>query len=82
MNHYKLATKFYTQKGKKHNASLWAIRQKRDKAIKEIKEWEELREKASQIKDKVIDNLEGYIEEFISNASKNNIDIHFAKDAK
>ncbi len=82
MNHYKLATKFYTQKGKKHNSSLWAIRQKRDKAIKEVKEWEELREKASQIKDKVIDNLEGYIEEFISNASKNNIDIHFAKDAK
>ena len=82
MNHYKLATKFYKQKGKKHNSSLWAIRQKRDKAIKEIKEWEELREKASQIKDKIIDNLEGYIEEFISNASKNNIDIHFAKDAK
>jgi L-lactate dehydrogenase complex protein LldF len=82
MKHYELATNFYKQKGKKHNASLWAIREKRDKAIKEVEEWEELREKASQIKDRVIDNLEEYIEEFISNASKNNIDIHFAKDAK
>ena len=82
MKHYKLATEFYKQKGKKHNEALLAIRAKRDKAIKEVKEWETLRKKASQIKDNVIDNLQNYIDEFISNASKHNIDIHFAKDAK
>ena len=76
MKHYQLATKFYKQKGKKHNNSLWAIRQKRDNAIKEVKEWEELRKKASQIKDRVIDNLEDYIEKFIKNGAKNSIDIY------
>jgi len=79
MKHYKLASEFYKEKGKKHNDSLWAIRQKRDKAIKEVKEWEELREKASKIKDNVIDNLQGYIDEFIKNAKNNGIEIHFAK---
>jgi len=79
MKHYELATKFYKTKGKKHNSSLWAIRQKRDKAIKEIPEWEELREKASKIKDNVIDNLQNYIDEFIQNAKNNGIEIHFAK---
>jgi len=81
MKHYKLASKFYKEKGKKHNAALWAIRQKRDKAIKEIPEWEYLREKASQIKDNVIDNLQNYIDEFIENAKKNGIEVHFAKTA-
>jgi len=79
MKHYELATKFYKTKGKKHNDSLWAIRQKRDKAIKDIPEWEELREKASKIKENVIDNLQNYIDEFIENAKNNGIEIHFAK---
>ncbi len=81
MKHYELAKKFYDEKGKKHNLALLAIRDKRDKAIKEVKEWEELRNQASTIKDNVIDNLQNYIDEFISNAAKNNIDIHFAKTA-
>jgi len=79
MKHYELASKFYQQKGKKHNDSLWAIRQKRDKAIKEIPEWEELRNQVSEIKDNVIDNLQNYIDEFIENAKNNGIEVHFAK---
>ena len=82
MKHYKLASKFYKEKGKKHNSSLLAIREKRDNAIKQIPEWEELRNQASQIKDKVIDNLQTYIDEFIKNAKNNGIEIHFAKDDK
>ena len=81
MKHYELAIQFYKQKGKKHNEALWNIRKKRDKAIKEI-EWEELREKASKIKDNVINSLNEYIEQFIQNAKKNNIEVIFAKDAK
>ncbi len=82
MKHYELAVKFYKEKGKKHNESLWAIRQKRDKAIKEVKEWEELRSKASKIKDYVIDNLKNLVDEFIENAKKEGIEVVFAKDAK
>lgn len=81
MKHYKLAIKFYKEKGIKHNQNLIKIRLKRDKAIKEIKEWEELREKASNIKDYVIDNLKELIDEFISNAKKEGIEVFFAKDA-
>ena len=81
MKHYELAIQFYKQKGKKHNEALWNIRKKRDKAIKEI-EWEELREKASKIKDNVINSLNEYIKQFIQNAKKNNIEVIFAKDAK
>ncbi|MEO1928334.1 MAG: lactate utilization protein B [Nautiliaceae bacterium] len=82
MKHYELAVKFYKQKGPRHDKALWTIRQKRDKAIKEVKEWEELREKASKIKDEVINNLQEYIEEFIKNAKKEGIELFFAKDAK
>ena len=82
MKHYELAVKFYKQKGPRHDKALWAIRQKRDKAIKEVKEWEELREKASKIKDEVINNLQDYVEEFIKNAKKEGIELFFAKDAK
>jgi L-lactate dehydrogenase complex protein LldF len=82
MKHYELAVKFYKQKGPRHDKALWAIRQKRDKAIKEVKEWEELRDKASKIKDEVINNLQEYVDEFIKNAKKEGIEVFFAKDAK
>ena len=81
MKHYNLAIKFYKEKGKKHNQNLINIRLKRDKAIKEVKEWEELREKASNIKDYVIDNLKELIDEFTNNAKKEGIEVFFAKDA-
>jgi len=82
MKHYELAVKFYKEKGPKHDENLWKIRQKRDAAIKEIKEWEILRCKASEIKDYVVENLESLIEEFTKNAQKNGIEVYFAKDAK
>ncbi len=82
MKHYELAINFYKQKGPRHDKALWAIRQKRDKAIKEVDEWEELREKASKIKDEVINNLQDYVKEFIKNAKKEGIELFFAKDAK
>jgi len=80
--HYELGVKFYRQKGPRHNESLWTIRKKRDKAVKEIKEWEELREKASAIKENVTENLKNYVDEFIENAKNKGIEVYFAKDAK
>ena len=82
MKHQELAIKFYKEKGPKHDKALWAIRQKRDKAIKEVKEWEILRTKASEIKDYVIENLQELIDEFIKNAKNEGIEVYFAKTAK
>jgi L-lactate dehydrogenase complex protein LldF len=81
MKHYKLAIKFYKTQGPRHDKALWTIRQKRDKAISEVKEWESLRREASEIKDYVLENLNTLIDEFIKNAKNQGIEVFFAKDA-
>ncbi|MBL4677134.1 MAG: lactate utilization protein [Mucilaginibacter sp.] len=65
-----------------HDETLWWIRQKRDKAVNQLPEWELLRETASKIKENVLSNLAGYLEEFEGNAQKNGIIVHWAADAK
>lgn len=65
-----------------HDETLWFIRQKRDKASKQIPQWEALREAASQIKNHTLSNLHNYLEEFERNAQANGIQIHWAKDAQ
>ena len=64
-----------------HDEALWFIREKRDKAVKHIPEWELLRGVASDIKDNVLTNLDVYLSEFEANATKNGIKIHWAADA-
>ncbi|MEQ8532739.1 MAG: 4Fe-4S ferredoxin, partial [Imperialibacter sp.] len=54
-----------------HNETLWWVRSKRDVSSKQIPEWEQLRELASGIKDSVLSNLAGYLEEFEKNATAN-----------
>ena len=82
MKHYELAIKFHKTQGPRHDKALWTIRQKRDKAVKEVKEWENLRTKASKIKDYVIENLYELVEKFIQNAKNQGIEVVFAKNAK
>ena len=82
MKHYELAIKFYKKQGPRHDKALWTIREKRDKAIKEVKEWEKLRQEASEIKEYVIENLKELVDEFIKNAKDEGIEVFFAKDAK
>ena len=65
-----------------HDETLWWVRQKRDKAVFNIPEWEQLRETASQIKNNVLSKLGEYLEEFEANALKNGIIIHWAADGK
>lgn len=65
-----------------HDGSLWWIRQKRDRSAKQIPEWEDLREAASQIKSNVLSNLHGYLLQFESNCEKNGIKVHWAADAQ
>jgi L-lactate dehydrogenase complex protein LldF len=65
-----------------HDETLWWIRQKRDKAVHHIPDWEVLRETASQIKNNVLSNLNNYLLQFEANAQANGIVIHWAADAK
>jgi L-lactate dehydrogenase complex protein LldF len=65
-----------------HNETLWWVRSKRDVSSKQIAEWEQLRELASSIKDNVLSNLAGYLEEFEKNALANGIQVHWAADAR
>ncbi len=64
-----------------HDQALWFVRQKRDKAARQINEWEELRQQASQIKAHTMSHLADYLETFERNATRNGIHIHWATDA-
>ncbi len=64
-----------------HDQSLWHVRQKRDRAANRIKGWEQLRTLASGIKTNVMANLDDYLIEFEENALKNNIQVHWARNA-
>jgi len=65
-----------------HDETLWWVRQKRDNAVKKIPGWEELRDAGSQIKNNVLANLSGYLEQFEANAQANGVHVHWAIDAK
>ncbi len=64
-----------------HDATFWAVRTKRDNMAQGLNEWEQLREKASQIKRHTITHLDKYLDEFSTNAEKNGAIVHWAKDA-
>jgi L-lactate dehydrogenase complex protein LldF len=65
-----------------HDETLWFVRQKRDKAVNAIPEWEQLRELASNIKDHTLSNLEQYLIDFEQRATANGIHIHWAADGE
>src|SRR6478736_9649301 len=65
-----------------HDGALWYIREKRDRASKQIPEWEQLREAASKIKSNVISNLHSYLVQFEENLIKNGITVHWAANAE
>ena len=57
--HSKAARRFNENREKTtwHDATFWALRQKRDQMDKGLDEWEQLREHASQIKRHTITHL-------------------------
>ena len=63
-----------------HDETLWLVREKRDKAVRQVPEWEQLRELASQIKDHALSNLDNYLMAFEKNAQANGITVHWAAD--
>jgi L-lactate dehydrogenase complex protein LldF len=64
-----------------HDETLWWIRQKRDKIVHQLPEWEQLREAASQIKLNVLSDLHNYLQQFEANAIANGTQVHWAADA-
>ncbi len=65
-----------------HDKSLWFVRSKRDKMAKSLPEWEELRRRASQIKQHTIANLPDYIEQFERQATALGAKVHWAVDGE
>jgi len=83
-DHAELAGQFNADENRVdwHDETLWWIRQKRDKAVNQLPEWELLRETGSKIKEHVLSNLGNYLEAFEANALANGIIVHWAADAK
>lgn len=65
----------------RHDQTFFGVRQKRDRMAKALPEWEELREAANRIKKHTATHLADYLEQFESNAIKNGVHVHWAKDA-
>ena len=70
-----------TEHEKMHDERLWDMRQKRDREMHGLPEWEELRNLASAIKEHTLTRLDEYLEQFEANARANGMHVHWAKDA-
>lgn len=64
-----------------HDSALWFVRVKRDRQAHSVPEWEELRARASQIKQHMQSRWADYLEEFERNAQKLGAQVHWARDA-
>jgi L-lactate dehydrogenase complex protein LldF len=60
---------------------IWGLREQRDAAAREVPEWEELRDLASQVKEHTLANLAHYLELFEARAKRNGVQVHWARDA-
>ncbi len=65
-----------------HDQALWYVRAKRDAAVQQITEWEQLRERASTVKAHVQAHLAGFLEEFEAHALARGIHVHWASTAE
>jgi L-lactate dehydrogenase complex protein LldF len=83
IDHSKAAAEFLANetRAKWHDDTLWFVREKRDKAVHQIPEWETLRDTASKIKEHTLSNLDTYLIQFEQEAIKNGIKVHWASDA-
>ena len=70
-----------TEHRKMHDERLWDLRQKRDREMLGMAEWEELRALASAIKEHTLTHLDEYLDVFESKARATGIHVHWARDA-
>jgi len=66
---------------KMRDERLWDLRQKRDREMHGIPQWEELRALASSIKEHTLTHLDDHLEQFEANARSNGIAVHWARHA-
>ncbi|RZK32919.1 MAG: lactate utilization protein, partial [Hymenobacter sp.] len=64
-----------------HDETLWFVRQKRDKAVYAVPEFQELRNLASAIKDHTLSRLDEYLAQFEAAAQANGVRVHWAANA-
>jgi len=64
-----------------HDAAVWQVRTKRDRAARAVPDWEALRDAASRIKLHTLSRLPEYLEEFERKASALGARVHWAADA-
>ena len=64
-----------------HDKALYAVREKRDRMMMTVPEWEGLRRLSSEIKRHTLSRLGHYLCEFERNATANGMVVHWAKDA-
>ena len=83
MAHAKKAAQFIKDEPRTdwHNQSLWFLREKRDRTVHQIKDWEQLRNMASAIKNDVLAHLDEYLIQFEKMAKQNGVQVHWAADA-
>ena len=65
-----------------HDGALWHVREKRDRAVAQVPEWEALRDAASQIKEHTLSHLADYLEQFEAAATANGATVWWARDAE
>lgn len=82
VDHDRAARRFIDapQHAKMHDERLWDLRQKRDRQMHAIPEWEDLRDLASGIKQHTLANLADYLEQFEAAATSHGIHVHWASD--
>lgn len=83
-NHAARAQTFIYNRDKAHwhDASLWFVREKRDRQVRLLPEWEQLRETASQIKAHTMSRLDEYLLAFEEKATALGAQVHWAKDGE
>jgi len=64
-----------------HDASLWSLREKRDRAAAAVPDWEALREAAAAIKRHTLAALPFYLTQFEERACARGAVVHWARDA-
>jgi len=84
MNHAEKAAAFIQddQRTDWHNRALWFVRRKRDSAANTVSCWEQLREKAEEIKQYTLAHLDEFLEEFENRARALGASVHWAKDSQ
>jgi len=83
MTHAERAARFVAddERAHWHDRALWFVRAKRDRAMREVPEWEELRGRAAAIKQHTLSRLAEYLEQFEARATALGAVVHWAGDA-